>query len=74
MDSQQEEPTHIDIYEEYLLNGVMPRNLERCHYLTKRAAGDETYYFCDLNDHPCDLEYNSERCEEYEDFLQELDK
>ena len=69
----QEEPTHIDIYEEYLLNGVLPRNLEPCPNLIKSRAGDEVYYFCDLNDHPCDFEYHGNKCEEYEDFLRDLD-
>ena len=42
-----------------------------CPSLRKKAAGDETYYFCDINDHPCLVEYHDDECEEYNDFLME---
>ena len=44
-----------------------------CPNLMKRPAGDEVYYWCDLSDHPCMLEYdNKVDCEEYKDFKKEL--
>lgn len=43
-----------------------------CYYLRKRPAGNEVYYWCDLSDHPCVLEYNGTSCEEYNDYLKEL--
>ncbi len=46
---------------------------EECPYLKKRPAGDEVYYWCDLSDHPCEREYNDSVCEEYNDFLKEVD-
>ena len=45
--------------------------LEECYYLKKRPAGDEVYYWCDLDDHPCSKEYNDEECEEYNDQIKE---
>ena len=47
---------------------------EDCHYLKKTLAGDEVYYWCDLDDHPCGKEYNDEECEEHADFVRELIK
>ena len=44
---------------------------EECYYLKKRPAGDEVYYWCDLDDHPCSKEYNDEECEEYNDQIKE---
>ncbi len=60
-----------DHHEEYLLAGVAPRNLEPCPNLRKIPAGDEVYYFCNLNDHPCLVEYGTDKCEEYEEYLKE---
>ena len=37
---------------------------QNCQYLKARWAGDEVYYWCDLTDHPCVVEYNNEDCEE----------
>ena len=42
-----------------------------CPNLKKRPAGDEVYYWCDLSDHPCMVEYNGEECEEYMEILKE---
>ena len=48
--------------------------LEPCPNLRRKLAGDEIYYFCDLNDRPCLIEYGTDRCEEYEDILKEWDE
>ena len=48
--------------------------LEECYYLKKRPAGDEVYYWCDLDDHPCSKEYNDEECEEYNDQIKEKEE
>lgn len=37
-----------------------------CQYLKKIRAGDEGYYWCNLSDHPCMVEYNDEECDERE--------
>jgi len=44
---------------------------ERCPNLIAKSAGDETYYFCDINDHPCLREYGDDICEEYEEIMKE---
>ena len=51
--------------------GKTNRKNPECHYLKKRPAGDETYYWCDLSDHPCMREYGGNECEEYNEFLEE---
>lgn len=43
----------------------------QCPYLKARQAGDEIYYWCDLADHPCMVEYNNETCEEWEEIQAE---
>jgi len=40
-----------------------------CPNLVKKRIGDETFYFCDLIDKPCDFEYSRGDCEEYSEFL-----
>ena len=42
---------------------------ERCPNLRVRQAGDESFYWCDLCDHPCEREYHNTECEEYNDYI-----
>lgn len=62
----------IDYYEEHLRVGVTPANFERCYYWRARRAGDKVYYWCELSGHPCMMEYGDSECEEYNDFLKEV--
>ena len=48
--------------------------MDKCPYLKARQAGDEVYYWCDLSDHPCTVEYDGEKCEEWEEIRKEWDK
>lgn len=59
---------------EETLDELRLRALEECHYLKRMPAGDEGYYWCELSDHPCSIEYDGKYadCEEYEDFVKEL--
>ncbi len=41
-----------------------------CPYLRRKPAGSEVYDWCDLSDHPCQVDYGGE-CETYEDWLKE---
>ena len=45
---------------------------EECPYLKRLRADDEVLYWCEF-DHPCIVEYNGEQCEEYNDFLKEIE-
>ncbi len=45
--------------------------MSKCHYLKARQAGDEVYYWCELSDHPCTVEYDKETCEEWEEQKKE---
>lgn len=45
--------------------------LSRCQYLKKKPAGDEIYYWCNLSDHPCTVEYDNGECAEYDDIKKE---
>ena len=44
---------------------VATKEKPECSNLIKKAARDETYYFCDINDKPCLMEYG-DTCEYYE--------
>lgn len=35
-----------------------------CQYLKKIGAGDEVYYYCELNEAACKVEYQGEKCTE----------
>ena len=59
---------------EETMDDIRLKAKEECYYLKKRPAGDEVYYWCDLDDHPCGVEYNDEECEEYNDQIKELEK
>ena len=48
------------------------KDIPECCYLKKRRAGDETYYCCDISDHLCEREYNDTECEEYNNYLKEV--
>ena len=50
---------------------TMTAEKPECDYLKKRRAGDEIYYWCDLSDHPCEVEYNDTECDYYNEFLKE---
>lgn len=52
------------------MRNCMPRT--ECPELIKKAAGDEVYYFCNIVDKPCLLEYGNS-CETYNEFLKEED-
>jgi len=52
----------------------MTKEKPRCPNLIIQVRGDEMSYWCDLSDHPCSLEYNDEKCEEYEDYLKEQEE
>ncbi|KKN64725.1 hypothetical protein LCGC14_0488570 [marine sediment metagenome] len=61
----------IDHYGEHLKAGVTPRSFERCPELRVVRAGDEAYYWCNLSDHACEVEYNNSECEDYNEWLKE---
>jgi len=42
-----------------------------CYYLKKIRVGDEGYYWCQLSDHPCSVEYGDNECEEYNGIKEE---
>ena len=45
---------------------------ERCPELKAVRAGDETYYWCNLSDHLCVVEYGDENdCEDWNDIKKE---
>lgn len=43
----------------------------RCPELKVVRAGDETYAWCNLSDHPCMVEYDKAECEIYDEWLNE---
>ena len=68
----QEREDNKDKQSEETMDEIRLRALEECHYLKKIRAGDEGYYWCDLSDHPCTVEYDDGDCEEHRDFVTEL--
>jgi len=43
----------------------------KCPYLKAKQTGDEVYYYCELSECPCQVEYNNEPCEELEEQKRE---
>ena len=50
---------------------VKQQKLNKCPYLRKIPNGDEIYCHCDYIDHACQVEYQNEPCEEWEDIQKE---
>ena len=61
----------MDRYEAQEVKEIMVVKRNECPYLKARPVGDEIYYWCDLADHPCMVEYNNETCEEWEEIKKE---
>ncbi len=40
---------------------------DKCQYLKAIPAGDEVFYYCELNECACGAEYRNDACEEWED-------
>ena len=68
----QEREDHQEKQSEETMDEIRLWAKENCDYLKKRPAGDEVYYWCDLSDHPCTVEYDDGECEEHADFVAEL--
>ncbi|KKN19276.1 hypothetical protein LCGC14_0947410 [marine sediment metagenome] len=58
MGKPQREPSRQDV-------AIKPKI--NCNYLKRIPSGDECLYWCNLNEHPCSVEYDNEECEEVTD-------
>ncbi len=47
---------------------------ERCPFIIRRLAGDETYDLCDLNHHSCLIAHGLYKCEIWDEIREEWAK